>query len=537
MPAPTGSPPVDPPPVDPPPVEVDECAAVVPQPSPVILSRLTRTEYIRTIQDLFGVDMTEEAADLPYEIRAPFTTTAVAQSTDIQHLEVFSTVAAKVATTLGAFAPTYADCAEFTEVCERTFVGELGAFVFRRPLRTAEVEAYRSIFRIVEAESDTFQTAASLVLRSMLQSPQFLYHLEDRQGDGVRELAPHELARRLAYLVWRSTPDDALVAAAAAGTLTTDAQIEAQVRRLAADPRAEEASLAFFEDWVDLTRLERAVRGLDDGVRVQMREETERVVRSVLWTDNKGLADLVGVQYTFLTPALAERYGLTSTTASAGEWHRYDLRGVPSRRGILTQGSLLAAHANGNRPAFVSRGLFLLRSLLCRDVPNPSAGVDTNITDLPETASERAKSAERISRGSCGPCHSTFDPLAYAFEGYTGFGVLTDVDPNGNAVQKDGWLPEKFGAAPDTPQGRRYPYDDVDGLIDRLIDAPFFHRCMAEKPLGFAIRRRIDDVLNDRCAVRTIAEATEARGGSYVDLLVSIATHPIFTRIAVSEDE
>ncbi|MEM7677861.1 MAG: DUF1592 domain-containing protein [Myxococcota bacterium] len=513
----------------------DRCQGVdTEQPTPVIVARMTRTEYIRTIRDIFGVDISGEAATLPFEVRAPFSTTSIAQSIDISHVEVFSNVSERIVSQVGDIAERYATCIEFTEACETALIRAAGAEVFRRPLRDEEVSPYRRIFRVVQGESDTFAVAARLVLRSMLQSPQFIYHLEDRRGNEVRRLSSHELARRIAYLVWQSAPDDVLVTAADAGALSTASQIEAQIRRMGADPRAHEASLAFFEDWVDLTRLERAVRDLDDEVKDQMREETERMVRSVLWDQNGGLIDLIGAQYTYATPELAERYGL----ASQGDgWRRYDLSEVSSRRGILTQGSLLAAHANGNRPAFVSRGLFLLRTMLCRDVPDPTAGVDTTITELPETASEREKSAERLSRGSCGACHAVFDPLAYAFEGYSGAGVLRSLDQHGNSVRTDGWVPALFGAGPDTPAGRSYPYSDVSGLIDVLVAAPFVRECMAQKPLGFALRRQLDDVLADECAVREVAATTQRLGGSYLDLLVAVATHPQFTHIAAIGDQ
>ncbi|MEO1336872.1 MAG: DUF1592 domain-containing protein, partial [Myxococcota bacterium] len=480
-------------------------------PTPVIVARLTRTEYIRSVRDQFGIDISAEASSLPFEVRAPFSTTSVAQSIDIAHVEVFSNVSRRVVEQIGNVAGAYATCSDFSEPCETALIRAAGAKVFRRPLRDEEVAPYRQLFRVVQAESDTFEMGARLVLRSMLQSPQFLYHLEDRRGNAVRRLSAHELARRMAYLVWQSAPDDALVAAADAGLLSTPAQIEAQVRRMGAHARAREASLAFFEDWVDLTRLERAVRDLDDEVKGQMREETERLVQSVLWDQNGGLIDLLGAQHTYATPELAARYGLTSR---GDGWQRYDLSEEPTRCGILTQGSLLAAHANGNRPAFVSRGLFMLRSMLCRDVPDPTAGVDTTITDLPETASEREKSAERLNRGSCGACHAVFDPLAYAFEGYSGTGILSDVDQHGNAVRTDGWVPRLFGANPESPEGQEYPYTNVDGLIDVMTSASFVRDCMAEKPLGFALRRQIDDVLADDCAVREVAAQSSVRTSS-----------------------
>ena len=505
------------------------CEGVSTAPKPVIVARLTRAEYISTVQDLFEVDVSTTAAALPFEIRAPFTTTAVAQSTDIKHIEVFSAVSKHIAHAVENVHQRYGDCEAFTPACERAFIAAVAEQLFRRAPRAEEVEGYRVIFRLVEREGDDFVVAATLVFRSMLQSPQFLYHLEDRRGETSKRLAAPELARRIAYLVWQSGPDDQLITAATSGALSTDVGVTAQIRRMAADPRARKASLAFFEDWVDLTRLERAVRGLNDEQKAEMREETERFVEQVLWVDNGGLIDLLDANFTFATPALAERYGLSS----AGDgWRRYDLSEEPTRRGLLTQASVLAAHANGNRPAFVSRGLFLLRSMLCRDVPDPTAGVDTNITDLPETASERDKSAERIARGSCGPCHSKFDPLAYAFEGYDGLGVLADTDANGNRVSADGWVPEKFGGQPGTPEGTQYPYANVDGLIDVLVNAPFVRDCLAEKPLGFALRRQLGAAIEDECMVQEIADETDRLGGSYVDLLVAIATHPAFTDIA-----
>ena len=120
-------------------------------------------------------------------------------------------------------------CRAFRPDCTRSFVEVLGARLFRRPLRDPEVQGFLPVFDLVASEGADFDVAARLVLRAMLQSPQFLYHLEDRSaGDRV---SPRELASRLAYLVWASTPDEALRAAADDGELATAAGLEAAVRR------------------------------------------------------------------------------------------------------------------------------------------------------------------------------------------------------------------------------------------------------------------------------------------------------------------
>jgi len=498
-------------------------------PAPSVIARLTRTEYIRTVEAHFDLDVEARAADLPFEIRAPFTTTAIAQATGVEHAEVFSEVAAAAAASLGEDITLGIACDDFRTECVESWIRRWGERLFRRPLRPGEVDGFRPVFALVQSEGEGFVVAADLALRAMLQSPQFLYHLEDRRGERVRPLDPLELANRIAYLVWRAPPDPELARAATEGQLAEPSAIEAQVRRMARDPKARTAARIFIEDWVDLGRLERAVRILSDRQKADFREETERFVDHVLWTEDGGLVDLLGADYTFLNERLADQYDLNDAPT---DWALRDLSAEPKRRGILTQGSLLSAHANGNRPRMVSRGLFILRSILCRDVPDPVAGVDTTITDLPDSAGELARSEERLERGACGPCHAAFDPLAYAFDGFDGAGRFSSTDDYGNAVAVEGWVPPETGASEDRPEGRRYAYDDVEGLIDILIQAPFVRRCLTEKPLGFALRRALGSGAPDDCAVRAIAEDAEAKGGSYVDLLVAMATHRYFTHIA-----
>lgn len=522
-------------PPPPEPTDPDRCASLAPDPGRRPIARLTRDEYVATIRGLFAVDVTASAAALPHEIRAPLSTTAVSQSVDFAHVETFSAVAREVAEALPDLSDRWAPCAELTERCARGFVEALGGHVFRRPLRDEEVAPYLTLFDVVAEEGDGFDVGASLVLRAMLQSPQFLYHLEDRRGGGVRRVDDHDLANRIAYLVWHGPPDAPLRAAAADGALSEPAAIEAEVRRLAADPRAVEASLAFFEDWVDLTRLERAVRDVDDGTKAQMRAETERFVREVLWREGGGLIDLLTTDHTWVTPELAAHYGLERRGDGA---LRYDLSTVPERRGVLTQASVLAAHANGNRPAVVSRGLFMLRTVLCRDVPDPPANVDTTETSLPETASERERSAERLARESCRGCHRAFDPLAYAFDRFDGTGRLVDRDRHGNPVRGDGWVPAVHVPARDGEAPRDLPYEDVHGLVDRLAALPPVRSCLAQQPLAFALRRALDPyVSRDACLIEQVAAETERLGGSYTDLLVAIATHPAFALVDTSSEE
>ena len=86
-----------------------------------------------------------------------------------------------------------------------------------------------------------FYTAVELLLRSVLQDPEFLYRIERGEATadaGVFALTDHEIAARLSYLIWGSTPDDELLTDADEGRLRDADSRAAIARRLLADPRA-----------------------------------------------------------------------------------------------------------------------------------------------------------------------------------------------------------------------------------------------------------------------------------------------------------
>jgi len=46
----------------------------------------------------------------------------------------------------------------------------------------------------------------------LLQAPRFIYRVEQELGDGtVRDLTGYELASRMSYAIWGSTPDSELL--------------------------------------------------------------------------------------------------------------------------------------------------------------------------------------------------------------------------------------------------------------------------------------------------------------------------------------
>src|SRR5262249_55407920 len=113
---------------------------------------------------------------------------------------------------------------------------------WRRPLDSAERDELQALMKELQGNGNSTQAALTLAVQKGLLSPHFLYRVEyppNPQNTAPFPLGAHALASRLSYFIWSSMPDDQLMAAANSGKLLTDEkQLEAQVRRMLADPKS-----------------------------------------------------------------------------------------------------------------------------------------------------------------------------------------------------------------------------------------------------------------------------------------------------------
>ncbi|MGH9630539.1 MAG: DUF1592 domain-containing protein, partial [Bryobacteraceae bacterium] len=111
---------------------------------------------------------------------------------------------------------------------------------WRRPLSESEKQGLRSFYSEARQSHELDHPAAirALIARILI-APAFLYRLEQpAKLAGVRPLSGWEMASRLSYFLWSSMPDEELRRAAAAGELSKPQQLERQVKRMLADPKA-----------------------------------------------------------------------------------------------------------------------------------------------------------------------------------------------------------------------------------------------------------------------------------------------------------
>jgi hypothetical protein len=190
---------------------------------------------------------------------------------------------------------------------------------------------------------------------------------------------------------------------------------------------------------------------------------------------------------------------------------RYDLASVPSRGGLLTQGSVLTV--GGDEASMVTRGLFVLHDLLYGHVGDPPPCVDTTPVLTKPGLTQRAIAMQRLADGSCSGCHSKFEPFAFGLEKFDGLGTFHEQDEHGNQLHEDG---EIFFPGDAEPRS----FKSCAEFLDLLAESDRVKMNMTRKIAQFALGRQL--VESDDEVLRRIHEAAQEGGGTYASVIRAI---------------
>ena len=483
------------------------------------IRRLTVEEYIETVRSTVSVDIAREARQiLPKDMRADgFTNTAYNLNVDLKHVESYARLAEIIVKRMDVvpFVRQFSKRQKFTDKDMEDVISRMGKWILRGPLEEHEIIAYRGISTTVAGGGGNFAEAMSGIIEAMLQSPRFIYRIENQRGDGgAWPAGPYELASRLSYIIWGGPPDRELLRAADDGDLSDPDRVAAQVKRMLKDPRAVTRSLQFAEQWLDLERLDNLkpaparFPGWEPRLAEDMRAETLAFFKEVVWTQKRPLSDLLNAQFTFATPRLAGHYGLNPQGPGI---KRYDLRDVPSRGGLLTQGSVLTV--GGDEASMVSRGLFILHDLLRGVVKDPPPCVDTTPVPTRSGLTQRAIAETRLANKACGGCHAKFEPLAFGLEKFDGLGSYHEQDTHGNKLRDDGsiLLPG---------EGKAVTYKSNSEMMKLLAGSDRIARTLTWKVTQFAMGRPLGAA--DARVLDEIHQSARQNGGTYASLVTAI---------------
>jgi hypothetical protein len=410
------------------------------EPAEPVLTRLTQPQYRNSIDDLFGSGLASaplEADTNPYL----FYTIGAAQTVvSASGVELYSNSAFQIAADVFADSTLRAtlfacEPVEPADECFQGFVRHTGRRVFRRLL--TETEVVRWLATATAVSDGDPMIGAELVLAGMLQSPNFLYRAEIGEPDPADSTRSRytswEMAERLSFLIWNTSPDETLLQAAEDAELLTDESIEAHVGRMLQDPRAREAAQDFFAQYLDLGRLDDVER---DPVRypeatpslfAAMQTELQLLVDDVVFRQNADIRQLFSDRRGYVNSELAALYGIEAPGASDVAFVPVEFGPEVPRAGILTLGAFLTMNAHETETSPTLRGKYVRERVLCMGVPAPPDDIDLNLAPQegdPPTLRERLEQ-HRVDP-VCAGCHSFIDPPGFLFEHYDSLGRYRD---------------------------------------------------------------------------------------------------------------
>ena len=416
--------------------------------------------------------------------------------------------------------------------CASEIIRAVARRAFRRPVTSDEIESLLIFFDAGRRDGQSFDSGIQFALERILVDPDFLLRVYRDPVDAESDQSPYklsdiELASRLSFFLWSSIPDERLLALAERGELSDPSTLEAETRRLLADPRATNALVNdFAAQWLNLRRVREVVVDprqyptYDETLLEAFIEEVERFVASTI-TEDQSVRALLDADYTFANERLARHYGIEGVYGS--RFRRVTIDQSDQRGGLLSAGALLATTSYPDRTSPVLRGKWLVDNIFGWPVPPPPPGVDTTLETTPGTQPDsiRERLARHRENPSCASCHSVIDPLGFALENFDVIGGWRTEDEQGRPVDSTGTT-----LAGETVAG-------LSGLRALLLDDPErFPRTVVEKLLAYALGRRLE--YYDRPTVRQIVRDAAVSDYRWSSIILGITRSPAFTSRALA---
>jgi hypothetical protein len=327
----------------------------------------------------------------------------------------------------------------------------------------------------------------------------------------VHPISDLELASRLSYFLWSSMPDDELLGLAEAGKLRASGTLDAQVKRMLADPKSSALADNFAGQWLELRNLDvvkpdpQKFPDWSPELRDAMKQETRLFFDDML-RENRPLSEFLDAPFTFLNERLAKHYGIEGVTGP--EFRRVELDN-PQRGGILSHASVLTVSSYPTRTSIVIRGKYILDNILGSPMPPPPV-VPPPLDEAAVGSSASLRQQMEVHRAdpTCATCHNKMDPLGFALENYDAIGKWRTMDGK-FPVDSSGTLPN--GKSFTTP-------GEMRTLLKSQL--PQFSRCIVEKMLTYSLGRGLGSY--DRRTVDEIDRKLAASGYGFQSLIYEV---------------
>jgi hypothetical protein len=502
--------------------------------------RMSNPEYDRTIRDLLGLTNLATADGV-----APSTRLATEQTGGLTELAWanYKDVADKIATQVigdptlrGNFLKCTPAAGDAT--CFSSTIVEFGRRAFRRPLTPEEITRFEQVITDGPTITPTGSTdeIAQTLLYMFLISPSFLQRAEVTElsdGAGHFTLSSHEVATRLSYMLWGTTPDAALAQAADANLLSTPEQIAVEAQRMLQDPRAREMVQVFHQyyllmraegRWGTANRDTTLFPNFKPELVSLITDETLKFFDKITFTPGSTFTDFLTSPIAFVNRDTAPLYGL-DPTAFGAELTETTLD--PSTRpGFLTRLGFLMNFSSYTRTNPIYRGAFITKEVLgiTLDAPPPGA----TETPLPTDAAldtNRKQVEAQTAGATCAGCHVGYvNPPGFAMEAFDAMGAYRTTETNGAPLDTTGEVIIEDG------QPAVHITNPAE-LMAAIASSRGAMRRYVERWVSFAYQREGDPM--DGCTVDQLAAKITAGNYTVLNLIVDLTQTQSFRVRAV----
>ncbi|MFT7626065.1 MAG: hypothetical protein ACI9WU_005258 [Myxococcota bacterium] len=496
-------------------------------PGPVALRKLTREQFVNSINDLLGPEIDVPPTSEPDAVLGGLASVGASGTSfsprGVESFEEVSYALASLAMADTVVRARLVPCSPAgTEdaACAQAALGWLARRAFRRPVTADELAGVVTLATESAKTLEDFYAGLEFGIAAILQSPNFLYRTElgTADAEGQRNFDGYELATRLSFFLWNTTPDADLLDAAEAGQLNTPEGLLAQTERLLESPRARDGLRRFFIEWLRLDDLESLSKDptifdfYTNELGTSAMEETLHLLDWMVFEENRDLRTLLTTTTTFVNPLLAALYGVPAP-GDSDAFVKIQLPLDGPRAGLLGHASFLNSHSHAVSTSVTLRGKAVRNILLCQSTPDPPVDVDTSIPEPSGTApTMRERVAEHLTDPGCAGCHLLMDPIGLGLERFDGTGRFRMLD-NGATIDPSGDLDgEVFG------NGREL------GVL--LGQDPAFARCFVRTMARYAMGRA--ETTKERGHINVLTARFQRDGHRVQALVAELVASPLF---------
>ncbi|MDB4732821.1 DUF1592 domain-containing protein [Planctomicrobium sp.] len=417
---------------------------------------------------------------------------------------------------------------QFSTAQAKSLLNELVERAWRRPVPNEQMDKIHS--RIQGRQGQALVDVVKLEIKTALMSPQFIYRgllLTGTPGER-QPVDEYELAERLSYFVWGDIPDEHLRTLAAAGTLSDQKNLSAELQRLLASPKAHYLTEVFATEWLSLSEIEHIT---DDVPRMVALQTQSADFMNYLFTEDRPLIEFIDSEVAFINPHTSNMYGRDARQMSKYSRRKGIEREIVSnqkislvdtkeRGGILTMPGILAMNKGP-----ILRGTWMLESILGEELPDPPA----NVGQVPpnrggENLSFRQRFGEHRKNPTCGICHNKIDPLGFALQRF---------DNQGKYIKQTNSSDDTIDTSGQLPSGEIFNNFEELKLILTTSQREAVIRNIVERTMAFALCRQLTII--DRPAVEEITNELKQSNGTWQDLFLAVVNSVPFRETILPE--